>query len=41
MTNFKFLLEHAVESKMYYAQDYSNSPITYCGVKVTNNPYYN
>lgn len=41
MTNFKFLLEHAVESKMYYAQDYSSSPITYCGVKVTNNPYYN
>ena len=41
MTNFKFLLEHAVESKMYYAQDYSNSPITYCGVKVNNNPYYN
>ena len=41
MTNFKFLLKHAVESKMYYAQDYSNSPITYCGVKVTNNPYYN
>ena len=41
MTNFKFLLEHAVESKMYYSQNYSNSPITYCGVKVTNNPYYN
>ena len=41
MTNFKFLLDHAGESKMDYAQNYSNSPITYCGVKVTNNPYDN
>ena len=41
MKSFKFLLKHAVESKMYYAQDYSKSPITYCGVKVTNNPYHN
>lgn len=41
MENFKFLLKNAVESKMYYPQDYSKNPITYCGVKVTNNPYFN
>ena len=38
LKNFKWLLIEADESGMYYPQDYSTSPITYCGVKVTNNP---
>ena len=41
LDNFKFLLKHAVESGKYHPVDYSKNPITYCGVKVTNNPYYN
>lgn len=35
---FKWLLHNAAESGMYIPVDYSKSPITYCGVKVTNNP---
>jgi len=38
ITNFKWLLERAAESGMYHPADYSQNPITYCGVKVTNNP---
>lgn len=38
LTNFKWLLKEADESGMYTPQDYSKEPITYCGVKVTNNP---
>ena len=38
VTNFKWLLERAAESGMYHPEDYSQKPITYCGVKVTNNP---
>jgi hypothetical protein len=38
LTNFKWLLKEADESGMYIPQDYSKEPITYCGVKVTNNP---
>lgn len=41
LDNFKFLLKYAVESGKYHPVDYSKNPITYCGVKVTNNPYYN
>ena len=35
---FKWLLNEASESGMYIPVDYSKAPITYCGVKVTNNP---
>lgn len=35
---FKWLLQQAAESGMYTPVDYSKSPITYCGVRVTNNP---
>ena len=38
ITNFKWLLERANEAGLYKPVDYSKSPITYCGVRVTNNP---
>lgn len=40
MANFKFILREAKEAGVYMPVDYSHSPITYCGVQVTNNPYY-
>tara|TARA_B100000131_G_C17807721_1_gene488361 strand:- start:88 stop:609 length:522 start_codon:yes stop_codon:yes gene_type:complete len=39
LKNFKWLLAEAEESGLYYPEDYSSNPITYCGVKVTNNPH--
>ena len=36
--NFKWLLERANEAGLYQPVDYSQNPITYCGVRVTNNP---
>lgn len=38
VTNFKWLLERANEAGLYTPVDYAKSPITYCGVRVTNNP---
>lgn len=38
LENFKWLLKEASQSGLYYPQDYSKRPITYCGVRVTNNP---
>lgn len=38
ISTFKWLLHQAAESGMYSPVDYSKSPITYCGVRVTNNP---
>ena len=35
---FKWLLGQAAESGMYEPVDYSKNPVTYCGVRVTNNP---
>ena len=35
---FKWLLGQAAESGMYQPVDYSKAPVTYCGVRVTNNP---
>lgn len=40
ITNFKWLLKEAKSMGYYEPVDYRTSPITYCGVKVTNNPYY-
>ena len=40
MDNFRFILKEATNSGVYQPVDYSNSPMTYCGVKVTHNPYY-
>ena len=38
--NFKFLLEHAVELKIYEPIDYKKEPEGYCGMNITDNPYY-
>lgn len=38
VNTFKWLLQQAAESGMYSPVDYSKAPITYCGVRVTNNP---
>ena len=38
--NFKWLLQNANKLGYYEPVNYQKSPITYCGVKVTNNPYY-
>ena len=40
ITNFKWLLKEAKALGYYDPIDYRTSPITYCGVKVTNNPYF-
>ena len=37
--NFKFLLEHAVELKLYTPVDYKKEPENYCGMDITDNPY--
>ena len=38
--NFRFLLREAKSLGYYEPVNYANSPITYCGIKVTNNPYF-
>lgn len=38
--NFKFLLEIAVKNNLYTAIDYKKKPTTYCGMNITDNPYY-
>jgi len=38
--NFKFILKCAVECKEYKAHDYKKNPIKYCGMKITDNPYF-
>ena len=38
--NFKFLLDNAVEQKIYTPVDYKNDPQPYCGMDITDNPYY-
>jgi hypothetical protein len=40
ITNFKWLLQKAKEFGYYDPVNYQDNPITYCGVKVTNNPYF-
>lgn len=40
ITNFKWLLKEAKSLGYYEPINYKHSPMTYCGVKVTNNPYY-
>lgn len=42
MTNFRFLLREAPNFDIDYEPiDYSENNMTYCGVEVTHNPYYN
>lgn len=38
--NFRFLLQEANNLGYYTPVNYKNNPITYCGLKVTNNPYF-
>jgi hypothetical protein len=38
--NFKFLLGEAVEMKIYTPIDYKKKPQKYCGMEITDNPYY-
>lgn len=39
-TNFKFLLDNAVDNKIYTPVDYKKKPEQYCGMSITDNPYY-
>ena len=38
--NFKFILENAVEAGIYKPVDYKKKPKGYCGMTITDNPYY-
>ena len=38
--NFKFLLENAKAINIYDPEDYKHKPREYCGMKITDNPYY-
>ncbi len=39
-TNFKFLLENAKAAHIHQPQDYKKWPSEYCGMTITDNPYY-
>lgn len=39
-TNFKFLLEEAAKMNIYTPVDYKKKPQKYCGMTITDNPYY-
>ena len=38
--NFKFLLKNAAKIGIYTPVDYKRKPKKYCGMKITDNPYY-
>ena len=38
--NFKFLLEQAKSANIYNPVDYKKNPESYCGMEITDNPYY-
>ena len=38
--NFKFLLKNAKNINIYNPIDYKERPVNYCGMKITDNPYY-
>jgi hypothetical protein len=38
--NFKFLLEQAKASNIYDPVNYKKNPESYCGMDITDNPYY-
>ena len=40
LDNFKFLLENAKESGIHEPLDYKTAPQEYCGMKISDNPYY-
>jgi hypothetical protein len=39
-TNFKYLLKHAVDCKVYNPVDYSQERTDYCGMTISDNPYF-
>ena len=41
MRNFRFLLRESHDCGIYQPVNYGINPMTYCGVRVTHNPYYN
>lgn len=38
--NFRFLLKNAMDIKIYEPVDYKKKPVEYCGMSITDNPYY-
>lgn len=38
--NFKFILQNAKDINIYTPENYKESPKNYCGMKITDNPYY-
>ena len=38
--NFKFLLENAIKENIYTPVDYKKKPESYCGIMISDNPYY-
>jgi len=38
--NFKFLLKNAVTMGIYKPVDYKKKPKSYCGMRISDNPYY-
>ena len=38
--NFKFLLNEAVEINIYKPVDYKTESVSYCGMELTDNPYF-
>jgi hypothetical protein len=38
--NFKFVLENAKKAGLYTPVDYKKKPENYCGMTITDNPYY-
>ena len=38
--NFKFLLENAKEIGVYEPEDYKKNPQSYCGMDISDNPYF-
>jgi len=38
--NFKFLLQEAVKAKLYIAIDYKKENTDYCGMTISDNPYF-
>lgn len=39
-TNFKFMIEQAKEIGVYNPVDYKKEPARYCGMNITDNPFY-
>lgn len=38
--NFRFLLENAIDAKLYVNKDYNKFPVNYCSMEITYNPIF-